>query len=310
MRLIFMGTPEFAVAALKALLGAGEDIVGVVTQPDRPRGRGKRLAPPPVKQAALAAGLEVIQPGSLQDKGFLDKLGTWQPEVIIAAAYGRILPEPVLKLPPGGCINLHASLLPRYRGAAPIQRAIMAGESETGVTTIYMAPELDSGDIILQERAVIGPQETAGELHDRLAALGADLLVETLKLVAAGRAPRLPQVEDEATYAPLLKPEEEVVDWSREAAAVVNHIRGLSPQPGAYTLRAQERLKIYRAHLDSSIGRGVPGKVLVVLPGGGFRVQAGAGQVMVTEVQPSGKKPMPASAYIRGYRLEPGEVLG
>ncbi|MDN5348360.1 MAG: methionyl-tRNA formyltransferase [Clostridia bacterium] len=310
MRLAFMGTPEFAVVALKALLEAGEDIIGVVTQPDRPKGRGKQLTPPPVKQVALAAGLEVIQPASLKEKWVMDKLHNWRPEAIVVVAYGRLLPGEVLELPPRGCINLHASLLPRYRGAAPIQRAIMQGEPETGVTTMYVAPALDSGDIILQERVPIGPEDTAGELHDRLAVVGADLLVETLKLIASGRAPRRPQDEAQATYAPPLRPEEEIIDWSREATVVVNHIRGLSPWPGAYTLRAGERLKIYRARLFTGDGCGAPGEVLAVLPEEGFVVQAGAGRVLVTEVQPPGKKPMPASAYLRGYRLKPGEVLG
>ncbi|WP_338825351.1 Methionyl-tRNA formyltransferase [Moorella humiferrea] len=309
MRLVFMGTPDFAVPSLRALLDSRNEVVGVVTQPDRPRGRGKRLQPPPVKEAALAAGLPVRQPAAMKEEGFLLGLKAWRPEVIVVVAFGRILPEVVLKMPEKGCINLHASLLPRYRGAAPIHRAVMNGETETGVTTMWMAPQLDAGDIILQERIPIEPDATTGEIHDRLAVIGAELLVRTLDLVAAGRAPRLPQDEALATYAPPLGPEEEIIDWTQPAEKVYNVIRGLNPWPGAYTLRKGSRLKVYGAKILDTTNVGPPGRVEAILEAG-FVVQTGRGRLLITAVQPEGKKVMPADAYLRGYPLIPGEVLG
>ncbi|WP_406678233.1 methionyl-tRNA formyltransferase [Moorella sp. ACPs] len=309
MRLVFMGTPEFAVPSLKALLNSSHEITGVVTQPDRPRGRGKKLQPPPVKEAAAVAGLPVSQPIAMKEKEFLTRLKQWQPEVIVVVAFGRILPREILDLPSKGCINLHASLLPRYRGAAPIHRAVMNGETETGVTTMWMVPQLDAGDIILQEKLPIGPDATTGEIHDRLAVMGAELLEHTLDLVAAGQAPRQPQDEALATYAPPLKPEEEMINWAQPADNIYNLIRGLNPWPGAYTLRAGERLKVYGARILDAAATGVPGQVVAVT-GEGFVVQAGRGRLLITAVQPQGKRIMPADAYLRGYPLATGEVLG
>ncbi|CEP69450.1 Methionyl-tRNA formyltransferase [Moorella glycerini] len=309
MRLVFMGTPDFAVPSLKALLNSGHEIAGVVTQPDRPRGRGKKLQPPPVKETALAAGLPVSQPAAMKEEEFLTRLQQWQPEVIVVVAFGRILPQEILDLPEKGCINLHASLLPRYRGAAPIHRAVMNGEKETGVTTMWMVPQLDAGDIILQEKLPIGPDATTGEIHDRLAILGAELLVHTLDLVATGRAPRQPQDDALATYAPPLQPDEEKINWERPAGKIYNLIRGLNPWPGAYTLRAGERLKVYGARILDEATTGVPGQVVAVTSEG-FVVQAGRGKLLITTVQPQGKKIMPADAYLRGYPLATGEVLG
>ncbi|WP_258359450.1 methionyl-tRNA formyltransferase [Moorella sulfitireducens (nom. illeg.)] len=309
MRLVFMGTPDFAVPSLKALLGSRHEITGVVTQPDRPRGRGKKLQPPPVKEVAAAAGLPVCQPANMKEGEFLTLLKEWRPEVIVVVAFGRILPQEILDLPLKGCINLHASLLPRYRGAAPIHRAVMNGETETGVTTMWMVSRLDAGDIILQEKLSIGPDATTGEIHDRLAVMGAGLLENTLDLVAASRAPRQPQDEALATYAPPLRPEEEMINWEQPAETIYNLIRGLNPWPGAYTLRAGERLKVYGARILDAAAAGVPGQVVAVT-GEGFVVQAGRGRLLITAVQPQGKKIMPADAYLRGYPLTMGEVLG
>lgn len=308
-----MGTPEFAASCLRALLESRHRVVGVVTQVDRPRGRGKKLAFSPVKELALKQGLPVLQPSSLKDLEFLRTLREWGPEAIVVAAFGRLLPPVVLSLPPYGCINVHASLLPRYRGAAPIQRAIMNGEKDTGVTTMYMVEKLDAGDIILQEKVAIPPEMTAGELEQELACLGARLLVRTLDLIENGQAPRIPQNEELATYAPPLTPEEEKIDWTKEAVKIVNHIRGLSPVPGAYTLRGEERLKIYRARVwqgDKKIFEGKPGQVTAVFPQEGFLVQTGEGEVLILEVQPPGKRVMSAAEYLRGYRLKAGEYLG
>lgn len=307
MRLVFMGTPDFAVPSLKALVNSYHEILGVVTQPDRPRGRGQKPMPPPVKVTASAAGLPVTQPVSNEE--LLAGLQHWLPEVIVVVAFGRILPQSILDLPATGCINLHASLLPRYRGAAPIHRAVMNGETETGVTTMWITAQMDAGDIILQERLPISPTATTGEIHDRLATIGAELLVHTLNLVAAGRAPRQPQDEALATYAPPLKPEEEKINWEQPAEVIYNHIRGLNPWPGAYTMHSAGRLKVYGAKIVDKLTRGVPGQVVSVT-GGGFVVQTGKGQVLITEVQPPGKKIMAASAYLQGYPLAVGEVLG
>ncbi|MGB9660626.1 MAG: methionyl-tRNA formyltransferase [Moorellaceae bacterium] len=314
MRLIFMGTPQFAAISLKALLESRHEVVGVVTRPDRPRGRGQRVVFSPVKELALSRGLPILQPNDLKDPEFLDALAGLGAEVIVVVAFGRLLPPAVLHLPPLGCINLHASLLPRYRGAAPIQRAIINGEQETGVTTMYMVEQLDAGDIILQEPVAIRPEMTAGELHDILAAVGARLLVQTIDLIEAGMAPRHPQEEALATYAPPLLPEEEEISWEQEAERIVNLVRGLNPFPGAYTWWEGKRLKIYRARVvgkaEEAGGRAVPGEVVAVRPQEGFVVQAGQGQVLVTEVQPPGKRIMAAAEYLRGYPLKVGERLG
>ena len=309
-----MGTPEFAAFCLKALLESRHQVLGVVTQLDRPRGRGKKLAFSPVKELALKQGLPVLQPFNLADPAFLGILKRWEPQAIAVVAFGRLLPPAVLSLPPYGCINVHASLLPRYRGAAPIQRAIMNGEKETGVTTMYMVEKLDAGDIILQEKVSIPPEMTAGELEQELAARGARLLVRTLDLIESGQAPRIPQNEELATYAPPLRPEEERINWEEEAAKIVDHVRGLSPLPGAYTLRGGERLKVYRARVwegeKEDLPKGRPGQVTAVFPREGFLVRAGEGEVLILEVQPPGKRIMSAVEYLRGYHLQVGEYLG
>ncbi|BCV20962.1 methionyl-tRNA formyltransferase [Moorella sp. Hama-1] len=309
MRVVFMGTPDFAVPSLQAMVAAGHEVAAVITQPDRPRGRGKKFLPPPVKETALKAGLPVWQPARMQDEGLLHGLRQLDPELIVVVAFGRILPREILDLPGQGCVNLHASLLPRYRGAAPIHRAVMNGETETGVTTMWMAPRLDAGDIILQEKLPISPAATTGEIHDRLAEMGAGLLVHTLELIATGRAPRRPQDETLVTYAPPLRPEEEEIDWQQPAEVIYNQIRGLNPWPGAYTRRSGERLKIYGAQVAEPTAAGRPGEV-VQLTKDGFVVQTGRGQVLITNVQPAGKRAMAAGAYLQGYPLAPGEMLG
>lgn len=306
MRLVFMGTPEFAVPSLQALINSDHQILGVISQPDRPRGRGQKLMAPPIKAAASAANLPVKQP--LSNDELLADLRHWQPEIAVVVAFGRILPQNILELPTKGCINLHASLLPRYRGAAPIHRAVMNGETETGVTTMWIAAQMDAGDIILQERIPIPFTANVGQIHDQLAVTGAKLLVDTLDLVAAGKAPRQRQDEARATYAPMLKSEEEKIVWEQPAEVIYNHVRGLNPWPGAYTWRDGMRLKVYAAQIVDKLTTGVPGQV-VSLAEDGFIVQTGKGQLLITTVQPSGKKIMPASAYLRGYPLVVGEVL-
>lgn len=310
LRLVFMGTPAFALPALEALAKGPWQLVAAVTQPDRPRGRGRQPAAPPVKEAARAMGVPVLQPADLREGEARAELAALRPDLIVTAAFGQILPPAVLDIPPLGCLNLHASLLPRYRGAAPIQRAVMDGERVTGVTTMYMARGLDTGDVILQAATSIGARETAGELEERLATLGARLLYETVSLVAEGRAPRRPQENALATWAPPLRREEERIAWERPAGRIVGLVRGLNPQPGAYTTWGEKRFKVWRAEEREAPGGAEPGTVLEVLPGAGFLVQAGRGAVLVQQVQPAGKKTMAAADFVLGYRLQAGDRLG
>ncbi|MEW5763135.1 MAG: methionyl-tRNA formyltransferase [Bacillota bacterium] len=311
MRLVFMGTPAFAVPSLEALTAAGHQVAAVVTQPDRPRGRGKKPAPPPVKEAAQVLGLPVWQTERVREAGFVARLAGLQPEAIVVVAFGQILPREILLLPPAGCINVHASLLPRYRGAAPIHRAVINGEKETGVTTMFMDEGLDTGDIILQAALPIGPDDNVGVVHDRLARLGSELLVRTLELVAAGQAPRTPQDQALATYAPPLRPEDEVIDWTRPAAAIKNLVRGLDPWPGARTTLDGRVLKIWRVRV-AEITRpdAVPGEIVAADPAVGILVRAGDGIVVVEELQMAGGKRLDGRAFLRGHRLQVGAVCG
>jgi methionyl-tRNA formyltransferase len=311
LRIAFLGTAEFAVPALRLLAQGPNEIAAVFTRPDRPAGRGRRLRPSPVKLAAQELELPLLQPEGVSAGEGLEALRETSPDLIVVAAFGEIVTEEVLSVPRLGAMNLHASLLPRHRGAAPIQRALMAGETETGVTVQWMAVELDAGDIILQRRAAIGPEEDFGALHDRLAALGAEAAVESVDLVRAGTAPRTPQRHEEATQAPSIRREELVMDWERPAAALVNLIRALSPRPGARTSRAGELLKVLAARegRKALAGAGLPGVVMEVTSEG-FWVAAGDGRLQVERVQPAGRKIMAAGDYVKGYRLQHGERLG
>ncbi|HEY8416574.1 MAG TPA: methionyl-tRNA formyltransferase [Limnochordales bacterium] len=309
LRLVFMGTPAFAVPSLRAVLAAGHRVVGVFTQPDRPRGRGHKLLPSPVKEAAVAAGIPVYQPRRLRDAEALDALRALAPDVICVVAYGLLLPPAVLQLPPLGCVNVHASLLPRYRGAAPIQAALMAGDTVTGVTTMFMDEGLDTGDIILQRPVPIEPHDDAGTLHEKLADAGAELLVETLRLLAAGQAPRRPQDHSQASYAPKLDRASAALDWTRPAEEVCNHVRAFAPFPGAYTAHGERILKVLQAEVH---GPGTleaqPGQVVAVEEAG-FVVQTGRGAVLVRKVKPPGAGPMGGRDYVNGYRLRVGDRL-
>ncbi|MQL53538.1 methionyl-tRNA formyltransferase [Desulfofundulus thermobenzoicus] len=310
MRVVFMGTPDFAVPALEALIDAGHHVVGVVTQPDRPVGRGRKLHPPPVKRTALARGLPVYQPRRVREAPFIEQLKGLAPEVIVVAAFGQILPPAVLHLPDRGCINIHASLLPRYRGAAPIHRAVMNGERETGITTMLMDEGLDTGDILLQQIISIGEGDNVGVVHDRLARLGAELLQQTLQLLAEGRLPRRPQDHRLATYAPPLTPEDEILRWERPAADLYNQVRGLDPWPGARTWWGERLLKIWRADYCSQgpPPDSVPGQV--VLAGEELLVATGKGCLSLREVQLQGGRRLSVTDFLRGHRLTPGMILG
>jgi methionyl-tRNA formyltransferase len=324
-KIVFFGTPEFAVPSLDAVLAVGE-VVAVVTRADKPRGRGLHVEPPPVARAANEYALEVLQPASLRDPAFLARLRALAPEIGVLVAYGRMVPPDVLAIPPHGIVNVHPSLLPRYRGAAPIARAIAAGDTETGVTILYLSEELDAGDVILQKTVPIAPEDTTRTLTPRLAEEGAALLAEALRLIEAGRAPRRPQDGSQATWAPRLTRDEAEIDWRRPAAAIVNLVRACDPWPGAFTRLRGRELKIWRAGADADpagvnfmvAGRGSAGGD--ALPGTVVRVPeddraplvvvAGDGVVRVREVQPAAGKRMSAGAYARGHAVESGVVLG
>ncbi|MBE3589818.1 MAG: methionyl-tRNA formyltransferase [Firmicutes bacterium] len=311
LRVVFFGTSPFAGTVLERMLEREVTPLLVVTQPDRPRGRGQAPAPTPVKRLALEHELDVAAPTRLRDAAFVERLKALEPDVIVTAAYGRILPEDVLAVPKRAAVNVHASLLPRWRGAAPIQRALMAGDERTGVTILHMSAELDAGDIILQKEAPIEPDDDFGSLHEKLAELGAEALLEALRLIAKGEAPRRPQDAEGVTLAPPLRPEEEWIDWTRPAVEVRNHIRALTPWPGARCLHGAELWKIARTELAAAgeVRGGEPGEIVAVRPERGFAVACGQGALWVTELQPAGRRRMRASDFLNGHRLEPGERL-
>ncbi|MBI3911862.1 MAG: methionyl-tRNA formyltransferase [Armatimonadetes bacterium] len=305
--LVFMGTAEFAVPSLRTLAGAGQRVRAVVTQPDRPRGRGLHLQASPVKEAAQTLSLPALQPEKASDPEFVAELRSLRPQVIVVVAYGQILRPAVLEIPPLGCVNLHASLLPELRGAAPIAWAIIRGYRETGVTTMYMDPGMDTGDIILQEPEPIHPEDTAGDLAGRLAVRGADLLRRTLALIEEGRAPRVPQDHARATYAPRLKPEDGAVEWNQPAASIHNRIHGCNPVPGAYAARHGARVKLWRARVVASPDpQSLPGTVLTVTREGPI-LATQPGAVLLLEVQAEGRARLSGEAFARGHRVQPGE---
>ncbi|MFT9055838.1 MAG: methionyl-tRNA formyltransferase [Ethanoligenens sp.] len=308
MRIVFMGTPDFAVETFKRIVADGHEICGVFTQPDKPQGRKMRLTPPPVKLAAEEIEATVFQPVTLKDPAVQHTIFKLAPQVIMVVAYGQILPEAVLNIPALGCINLHASLLPRYRGAAPIQWAVINGELETGVTTMHMAKGLDTGDMILKRTVPIGENETYGELHDKLMRVGARLVSETLPLLESGNAPREAQNDALSSYAPRITRETGLLDFAKPARAVHNLVRGLSPAPGAYTVFHGKALKIWETRLAGVLD-GHPGEVFAGEKT--LDVCCGDGRcVRVLQVQEQGGKRMDIALYLRGHRLLPGERMG
>lgn len=308
MKVVFMGTSDFAVPSLARLIEHQYKIIGVVTQPDRPRGRGRKVTFSPVKELVLKHQLEIFQPNSIRDSESLDILRNWEPDVVVVVAYGQILPAEILDLPRLGCINVHGSLLPHYRGAAPIQRAIMAGERLTGVTTMFMNTGLDSGDIILQTPIEIDNEMDFGQVHDLLAQAGSDLLLDTIAVLASGSNPRRKQDEQRSSYAPRLTREEELIDWSADAVTIKNKIRALSPQPGAYSSLRGQRFKIFSARVLNQDSGPRPGEIIEV-GFDGFAVQTGQGVLEILEVQKEGKKRISSHDFMKGFHLEPGEVL-
>lgn len=306
MRIVFMGTPDFAVPSLQALIDAGHDVCAVYTQPDKPQGRKQILTAPPVKTLALEHDIPVFQPNTLKNEDEQARLRELAPEVIIVVAYGKLLPKAVLDIPPHGCINVHGSLLPRWRGAAPIQWAVIAGDEMAGVTTMQMAEGLDTGDMLLTYETKVGEKETAGELFDRLAQSGAELLTQTL--VKLDEITPRPQDDAQSCYAHMLDKQMAVIDWSRSAHEIDCLIRGLNPWPIALTTLSGERLKVFAA--EKTAGNGEPGTVLEADPKKGLTVACGAGALELTEIQLVGGKRMKATDFLRGHVIEVGTKLG
>jgi len=311
LRILFLGTADFAVPVLRTLATGPDELIGVVTPPDRPAGRGRKLRSPPVKEAAQELGLPFRQPEMVSSEDGMALVRELSPDLLFVVAFGEILSSDVLAIPRLGAVNLHASLLPRYRGAAPIQRAIMAGEPTTGVTLQWMTAEMDAGDIVLMRETEIGEEEDFGHLHDRLAALGAEVAREGVALIREGRAPRIAQDESAATFAPPIRPEERALDWTRDATALSRQVRALSPIPGARTRRKGEVLKVLAARPGKyEAGRGgIPGEIME-LRSEGFLVATGQGRLLVLRVQPAGRTAMSATDYLKGYPLETGQRLG
>ncbi len=306
MRIVFMGTPDFAVPSLQALIDAGHDVCAVYTQPDKPQGRKQILTAPPVKTLALEHDIPVFQPNTLKNEDEQARLRELAPEVIIVVAYGKLLPKAVLDIPSHGCINVHGSLLPRWRGAAPIQWAVIAGDEMAGVTTMQMAEGLDTGDMLLTYETKVGEKETAGELFDRLAQSGAELLTQTL--VKLDEITPRPQDDAQSCYAHMLDKQMAVIDWSKSAHEIDCLIRGLNPWPIALTTLSGERLKVFAA--EKANGNGEPGTVLEADPKKGLTVACGEGALKLTEIQLVGGKRMKATDFLRGHSLEVGVKLG
>lgn len=307
LKLLFMGTPDFAAQSLRALLDAGYPVVGVVTQPDKPVGRGGKVHFSPVKEVALAHNLPLFQPRRVRKPEVIAQLRELGADLTVVVAFGQILSKEALEISPLGSINVHGSLLPRWRGAAPIQRAIMAGDAETGVATMWMDEGMDTGDVCLEARVPIGPEMTGGELHDRLAEEGARLLVETVRRVEAGDAPRIPQSQDGVLHAAKLERTDEQIDWGRPALALHNQIRALNPWPGAYTNGPKGTLKIWRALVvENPDPQAESGTVVALRKREGFVVAAGEGALLVCEVQPPGKGRMDAQSYVNGGGVQVG----
>ena len=306
MRVVFMGTPDFAVPSLQKLLDAGFEVCAVYTQPDKPKGRGHKLQAPPVKELALRHDIPVFQPASLRKEEVQQELQSFQPDVIVVVAYGKILPKAVLDLPRLGCINVHGSLLPKYRGAAPIQWTVINGDGTGGVTTMFMGEGLDTGDVLLKAETPVGAEETAGQLFDRLKDLGADLLLETLEKLERGKLTPVPQNEEDATHAPMLSKELSVIDWSKPARELHDLIRGLNPWPSAYSYLDGKKLKIHASRVAE--GSGEAGKAFS--KDGNLLVYCGKDALELTEIQTENGKRMDGKSYLLGHPLNKDSRFG
>ena len=307
--IVFMGTPDFAVPTLEALHDSEHELLAVITQPDRPKGRGRKLCPPPVKETAVAHGYSVLQPESVRTDTFHKQMAGLAPDLFVVVAFGQILPQSLLDIPAQGAINVHASLLPRYRGSAPIQWAIINGEEETGVTTMMMDKGMDTGDILLLEKTPIGKNETAAELHDRLSTMGAQTLLATLDKLKAGTLTPVAQDPDKATYAPMLKKRDGEIDWSLPAHRIQCLIRGVTPWPGAFTFSNGMRLKIFKSSVMERDISVPPGTIIECFPGE-LRVATGEGALAIQEIQGASGKRLPIDDFLCGCKLPDGTCLG
>lgn len=304
MRIVFMGTPDFAAASLQKLIDEKYDIAAVFTQPDKPRNRGMSLSFSPVKELALQNGLDVYQPTKLRDGSFTELLRSLKPDVLVVVAYGRILPEDALSVPTYGAVNVHSSLLPKYRGAAPVQWAVLNGDTVTGVSTMYLAPEMDTGDVIFTEKTEIGEFDTSGELFDRLMVMGAELLHKTLRAIENGTAPRSKQDESQASYVTMLDKSMSPIDWSRSPREIVKHICGLQPWPVATTEIGGLTFRIFKAEYTDTVTDKAPGTVVAADKRGIEIACGGAHTLLITELQAPGKKRMRAADYLLGHPIK------
>lgn len=308
MRVIFMGTPDFAVGTLEEIIKAGHEVVLVVSQPDKQRGRGKTVQPTPVKECALAHGIEVYQPKRVRETECVEYLRSYQPDIIVVVAFGQIVSREILDMPKYGCINVHASLLPKYRGAAPIQWAVLNGDKVSGVTIMHMDEGIDTGDMILQKEVVLDKEETGGSLFDRLAVVGAELCVEAMAALENGTAKDIPQDNEKATHVGKISKEMGSIDWTKSAEEIERLIRGLNPWPSAYTRIGDKNLKIWKAEIVSEEQKAAPGCIVAVTKDT-MEIQTGTGILALKEVQLEGKKRMTTDAFLRGYQVEEGTYL-
>ncbi len=312
MRVVYMGTPDFAVPTLRELIKAGHEVAAVVTQPDRPKGRGQKLTPPPVKIAAAELNLRVLQPERVKTPEFVKVLTELNPDVIVVAAFGQILSKEILQLPKYGCINVHASILPKYRGAAPIHWAVINGEQESGVSIMYMDEGLDTGDVLKVARVPIAENDTTGDVHDKLALVGAAALIDALQLLEAGTAPRTPQNDAESNYAPLLNKQVELIDWAKSSKEIKDLVRGLNPWPGAFTYLEGKVMKVWAGEVvhAPNNSKHIPGQIITADANGGIVVASGNGAVALKEIQLQGSKRMAVEDFLRGRSLVAGQSLG
>lgn len=311
MKIVFMGTPDFASEVLKSLLESEHQVLAVFTQPDKPRGRGKKISYTPVKEMALEAQIPIYQPRRIRDEENLEILKQINPDVIIVAAYGNILPKEILDLPPYGCINIHASILPKYRGAAPIHWAIIKGETETGISIMQMDEGMDTGDVLLLERIEISEEADTGEIFAKLASLGSKMIIEVLEKIKDGKLIPVKQKEEEATYAPMLTKKDELLDWDMSSKDIYNKIRGMNPWPGVYTYFRGDRLKIQKSILidEKQVIEYKPGEIIDFSEEGIF-IAANPGTIALKIIQPAGKKQLNFKDFINGYQISRGELLG
>jgi methionyl-tRNA formyltransferase len=309
MKIVFMGTPEFAVPCLQKIIDEGHEVLAVVTQPDKPKGRGKKLSMPPVKELALKYDIPVYQPIKAREESFVEILKEMDPELIVVVAFGQILPKTILDIPKFGCVNVHASLLPKYRGAAPLNWVIINGEEKTGVTTMYMDVGLDTGDMILKSEIPLDDEITAGELHDKMMIDGAEVLKKTIDLIAEGKAPREKQNDDETCYSPIMDKSLGNIDWNKSAKSIHNLIRGVNPWPSAYTTYDNQTMKIWKTKVLDKNSDKKPGTILNV-DKDGIEVCTEDGIIQIIEIQMSGKKRMIVSEYIKGNTISTDIVLG